>query len=431
MNADELYFILIEGDPIPWTERAEHFMMIKSASGGFLPTEAKAVYNLLKLAVSGYDPFGDIELSPEDEFRGVATRKSGSLIEERLRRIIDREEQIGRKVLANVSRDRYSQLPTPATTKLANAEADSDARKRPSTLLQDLLIAGAGGASTAAFASIPFIARKRAKLYDELDFPIHKQFLDPVPGSEFLKSVRDSAQYARKGELEKYLTPAVLERSDQYYASKNLRNPLREFLKKQKTLYPLLEPGSKGVSRAAIVGAALPMAYVVAKHLKQRHDMKKQGSIVMGEDPVSEFLEAQQLANEAEFFRQVAEESKLREQVAQTTVQRLQADRDALQKEQERLTNELNMSRMTAEQVQAQAEAEKNQLQQALQQTQAVAQQQAATAAALQQSETSLRTAISNYKRALMDLLAQEQGAGAAEAPTENQQVQGAQGAVS
>ena len=422
MNADGLYFILIEGDPIPWTERAEHFMMIKSASGGLLPTEAKAVYNLLKLAVSGYDPFGSVELNPEDEFRGVATRRSRSLIEERLKRIIDREEQIGRRVLANVSRDRYSQLPTPATTKLAGVEADSDARKRPSTLLQDLLIAGAGGATTGALASAPFIARKRAKLYEKLDVPNVKNVFAPMSGAEAFKPIKGAVEHARRGELTRHLTWKVLHDYDR------LSNPYRlaAFLTQQKELYPLLESGYKGIRRAAIAGAALPMAYVAAKHLKQRHDMKKQGSIAMGADPVSEFLEAQQMANEAEFFKQVAEESKLREQVAQATAQRLQADRDALQKEQERLINELNTSRIAAEEQQAQAEAEKDQLQQALQQTQEVAQQQAATAAALRKSETSLRTAIANYKQALMDLLAQEQGAGAAEAPTENQPVQGA-----
>ena len=39
MSDNKLYDLLSDGDGIPWAKRAEHFMMLKVASGGLLPGE--------------------------------------------------------------------------------------------------------------------------------------------------------------------------------------------------------------------------------------------------------------------------------------------------------------------------------------------------------------------------------------------------------
>jgi len=129
------------------------------------------------------------------------------------------------------------------------------------------------------------------------------------------------------------------------------------------------------------------------------HGMGGEGE--MNPSELQEFLQAQQQANEAEFFRQQAEEASAQAQQLQEQTQMLQQQNQQLQQQSQQVQQEGAQ----------QAEMATQQAQQAQQESQ-MAQQDAVTARDeslnAQQQNIALRQAITQYRQQLMDLLAQD-----------------------
>lgn len=412
MSDKELYGLLREERTIPWDRAAQGFLMLKVASGGVLAEDVDDFKKVAGLSA---------EISPEQAERALASGIMSGI----------RRSSSGDIAHASAVRRKRGERIGKATGAAAGTAAGLLAAQRlgvPKSHAAALgALLGYGGGKgvgqevdrARAKARIKRAAIEKTAESDEEKKAKFRRMLKIVGGTvaagAAIGGARRGIMHHRGMKGTSFTDIAKWSKLTPGHDAEDLKRGL-EALSSQDKLRSGVGEMAKRVGWGALkgAGAGIPVgtaAHGVSEWLRNRKKKKTAAAPVdpamgipvepAGENPMDNFLQAQQEANEAEFFKQQADE-------AQTNAQ-MQEERANM------LEQQLQTTQQTA-QMQQQDSAMKEQ---ATQQQTAMAQQQAQQAQSeavmardesltAQQANIALRQAVTSYRQQLMDLLSQD-----------------------
>jgi len=440
--SEQLYELLSDGDGIPWIKRAEHFVMLKVASGGVLPGELEEYLALCKHAA---------EVHPASSDKGEVADAAKKGLLNAIRSTVSSDVAQVRKT----ERTRGARVGKEVGT-VSGALAGLLAGRRHGVggAALGAALGGVGGRGAGKVVGEEIDRAKIKKDYDKKgSMEKTTGFDDDDTAKLAAEKEKPDKRYPIAGATIGAATGAtakILSKAKKYRDASEMADMVASGLEKIRQSHPsgspaaaalgdkitkirqavgkkpsALHEGAKG-GAVGMVGGLLAGAGIdkVRRVLRERK-MKKHAGIAMPptgpgpdemlseklhqqemvpdqgaeqqvaqENALGEFLTAQQQANEAEFFRQMAEEAKSQAEMASAENQNLQQQVGMLQQQTQQAQmgaqQESMMAQQTAQQASQDAMMARNESMQA------------------QQSAISLRAAVTNYRQALMDLLAQD-----------------------
>jgi len=425
--SQELYNLLKEGESreIPWHAAAEHFLKLKIASGGLLQEDIEDLQDVVektKVAAIDSDPITGEDIAKAvksgylsgvrstvsgDMGRRNAVRRKrgeragktlGSLAGAAGGALLSKKNRlagaalgtvlgytggkaIGEETDARLIRARMRARPVPKQAMIEkNSDFDKEAedkKKSPTPLLVGGGITGAamGGGSRAlrlakADANIAKAVGNKASMLSKLPSVLK----DSMNRGLLAKS-------ALTGLGAGLLTGAGIHA---------VRRKMKEKLEKkaQEDVMPITDD-------------AIPVEAPVVPQLDPMQEAAQQAALSGEQDPVEILLQAQQAANEAEFYRQRAEEA---EMAAQQEAERAEMAEGQLQQTSDMANQQAQESAMREQQIGQQAQVATQQAQIASQDS-VQAREESLQA---QQANIQLRQAVTNFRQSLMDLVAQD-----------------------
>lgn len=460
MSDDRLYDLLSNGDSIPWIKRAEHFVMLKVASGGVLPGELDEYVELVKHA-------GEVQAGPDkgeiadamrkgiinaarsntasditqarktERTRGARVGKeSGTALGALAGLLVARKHGVGGAALGaglggvagrgagkivgeEIDRARINSSLKKGEMEKATGFGDDDTPKlgaaEPQKEKADKkypIIGGAVGAAGGAAANTLYAKHQQAKSVEELPKKMTQAaVVKHLGGERKAKKLGDKnlaaivKQHMKSPKMKKLISAAITEHKKSFPSKGALAlsggalglaggvlggaavDKIRRKLKEKRAAAPVI--GMPG-------GGPGPDEAVAAKMQAQEPNQPppEAGAEGGAGSPLASFLDVQQQANESEFFRQMAEQAKseadMAKQEAESAHQQLGMMQQQTQQQQMTTQQETAMAQQTAQQASQDAMMARSESMQA------------------QQSQIALRAAVTNYRQALMDLLAQD-----------------------
>lgn len=377
MSEEKLYQILSDDQPkgIPWEKAAAQFVKLKMASGGLIPEQIEELHELAKQA----EP---VTVSKEEIAqamkKGILSGAAGSV-----RGDISRSANVRRTRGENISKN---------VGALAGALGGGAAGKK--------LVGGPAGAiGGAAIGALlghgagktvgQEIDRARIKSRGKKSASIEKQsgLLQPdQPRAKDVIPGRGPEARAERDAFREKLRAGCpgQEKNSDFDQEKTGEARVRSMLMAKKAAL---------LKRAQEEDEAIPVEYLESMEQPEEEEALP--------PEIEEFMQAQQEANEAEFFRQKAEEAEDRASQAEEQADMAAAAADQAQQQAD----------MTAQQSEMQAQATQQQAEMAQQQSQ-MASQDAVNARnealSAQQQNIQMRQAITSFRQQLMDLVAQD-----------------------
>jgi len=438
----ELYELLKEGESneIPWHVAAEHFLKLKIASGAVLPEDVEELREVEKTAGLASEPITREDLSKAVKrgyLSGVRNAVSGD-IGRRTSVRRKRGERVG-KTVGSLAGAAAGGLITRGKNPLAGAALGS-------------LLGYTGGKAVGEEVDAARMKRKiRAR--PKTQVPIEKRSDFSKEARQLLERVKHAeAPEAQEPEAPKKKFPTKtlatgatiggtvggLHRAIKNYKDMNaiptgrraaFLNKVVRSVKNERTLANAI----KGVGIGTLTATGTHLVGEKMKERKAQKELEKQAQepempvtdeaipveapveppidpaevaaqeeAAMGQpDPVEALLQAQQAANEAEFFKQKAEEA---EMAAEEESDRAGVAETQLQQTSEMANQQAQESAMREQQIGQQAQVATQQAQMASQD----AMQARDEALQAQQSNIQLRQAVTNFRQSLMDLVAQD-----------------------
>lgn len=464
--SEQLYELLSDGDGIPWNKRAEQFIMLKVASGGLPPGELEDYVALCKQAAEVHPPASPDKGELADAARkglinavrsgvasdiaqvrktertrgarvgkevgtaagalagilagkkhGVAGAATGGALGALLGRGAGKVtgEEIDRarieKSFKKGSMEKTTGFGDEDTPKLAEAKQEKDRKSGKIVGTAAGIGAVAGGVAEPVHAAYSHGKYLKSPKFEA---DVNKQF-----SGIFDQAWEQSAGRGAPSELKEAVRSAA--RSDPGTMNK-IRNVVKAHTRPRYALRTL-GGAAGGAVLGTAAGAIVDKVRRMIKHKKEEHaktagiaapptgpgpdemlaeKLQQQQMVpdqaaeqqVAGENALGEFLNMQQIANEAEFFRQMAEEAKSQAEMASSENQNLQ--------------QQVGMLQQQTQQAQMGAQQESMMAQQTAQQATQDAMMARNESMAAQQAHIALRSAVTNYRQALMDLLAQD-----------------------
>lgn len=411
--SQELYDMLKEGESreIPWHVAAEHFLKLKIASGGLLPEDIEEAHKIVKSAGVVSEPITREDIAKAVKrgyLSGVRSSVSGDMGRKNLIRR-KRGERVG-KTLGSLAG--------------AGAGALLGGRRRAAGAALGAVLGYTGGKAVGEEADYKRISnRLRARpMQKASDFSKEAAKKDkkpsPIPllatGAGVGGIAAATLPVLEHAKAKKMLTDALGK-------NKGLLTHMKESLK-GKTLNRgnVLKAGITGASIGALTGAgahavrrklmskkseiekhaqepeapvtdeAIPVEAPIVPDLDPAEVAAQEAAQSGKQDPVDLLLQAQQAANEAEFFKQIAEEAEaLVGQEAERADMAEQQAQDSVMREQD-MGQQTQMATEQAQMASQDAMQARNE------------------SLAAQQQNIALRQAVTNFRQSLMDLVAQD-----------------------
>jgi hypothetical protein len=418
--SQELYNLLKEGESqeIPWHVAAEHMLKLKIASGGLLPEdieELREEAEKVKVAESAPITRDDIAkavrggylsgirstVSGDMSRRNLVRRKRGERVGKTLGSmagaaggaLVSQKNRLagaalgsvlgytggkafGEEVDARRIRSRMRARPVP---KAASIEKNSDFGKEAEEKRKSPVPAIAGGAAIGAGVFGVRQLLKTMKGKSRIGAALNVEPSVRKTLASLARSLKN------KGSREVILSSAV-PGAAAGAAAGGVTHAIRRKLRSRK-----LELEKKAQEPMAPVSDdSIPVEAPIVPQLDPMQEAAQEAAVTGKQDPVAVLLQAQQAANEAEFYKQKAEEA---EMAAEQEAQRAEmADQQAQE------------SAMREQQIGQQAQVATQQAQIASQDS-VQARNESLQA---QQSNIQLRQAVTNFRQSLMDLVAQD-----------------------